>query len=110
MQRCDNCGELRLPAAQWCPGCLSEELTWVRSAGEGTVHSIIVFHQVYHAAFREEVPYNVAVVQLDEGPRIMSNIVTVSGAEDNGAAVGDRVSLNIVEVSPGFHLPKFVRR
>jgi uncharacterized OB-fold protein len=77
LQRCRGCGEWRYPIAAVCPRCLGAEHEWARSSGRGRVFSFVVFHQVYHEAFRADVPYNVALVQLEEGPFMFSNLVGI---------------------------------
>ena len=75
IQQCEVCRFRWLPAAVVCPRCWSDTVTWTASAGEGTVVSFAVYHRSYHAAFAPLVPYVVAVVELAEGPRLISNIV-----------------------------------
>lgn len=87
LQRCTDCCELRYPVAQICPACLSASFDWDRVSGRGTVFSFVVFHQVYHPAYKDDVPYNVAMIQLEEGPRMISNIVDVSGQVEAGTPV-----------------------
>ena len=58
-----------------CPRCLSTNLEWVKVSGRARLHSFTVVQQPANAAFRDDVPYVYAVVQLDEGPRLVSNIV-----------------------------------
>ena len=87
LQTCASCGHVRYPVADVCPECLSEDHGWTRMSGRGEVFSYVVFHQVYHPAYRNEVPYNVAMIQLAEGPRMISNIVGTVGPVDAGTPV-----------------------
>jgi uncharacterized OB-fold protein len=80
LQRCDACAELRYPAAQRCPVCLSANWSWQQVSGRGEVLSYIVIHQKYNDAWADRVPYNVSLIQLEEGPRMVSNVVPLSGA------------------------------
>jgi uncharacterized OB-fold protein len=73
-QRCPACGHRWLPAREDCPRCLRHDPTWEVSAGRGRIVSWVVYHQAFHGAFAARVPYNVAVVELDEGPRLVTNI------------------------------------
>ena len=75
LMKCTACGEIRLPSRQHCDRCLSPESTWFRASGRGSVRSFGIMHQRYHPGF--ELPYNVAIVELEEGPRITTNIVGV---------------------------------
>ena len=74
MQRCAPCNELYFPPRPACPRCLSTDVTWEPLSGRGTLHTYLINHR---AAPGFEPPYAIAVVQLDEGPRMMSNIVGV---------------------------------
>ncbi len=82
VQRCRTCGTHRLPATTYCAQCQSSDSEWVDSTGRGRVFSwIVVHHPVPKAAYAGEVPYVVALITLDEGPRIVSNIVGCASAD-----------------------------
>lgn len=104
LQKCGGCGHLRNPIATVCPECLAAEYDWVPLSGRGTVFATIVFHQVYHQAFADEVPYNVSVVELDEGPRLLSNVV---GRPPGEVRVGDRVGVVFTELESGVVIHQF---
>ena len=84
-QRCDACGQAWLPPREFCPNCLSGEWTWQDASGRAEVVSWVVYHRAYHPAFADRVPYNVVVAQLEEGPRLISNVVGIT--EDEGLAI-----------------------
>jgi uncharacterized OB-fold protein len=73
-QRC-SCGHAFLPARRHCPACLREDRKWERASGTGRLVSWVVYHTAYHPAFESRLPYNVALVELAEGPRLLTNIV-----------------------------------
>ena len=75
LPRCNACRRFWFPPSQRCRHCLSADCAWVKASGEGHIYSFVVFHRVYHPAFENDVPYVVAIVALDEGPRLLSNIV-----------------------------------
>ena len=104
VQRCRGCGTLRFPARDRCSACLSREAEWVPVSGKGTVFSFAVMHQVYHPGFAAEVPYAVVLVALDEGPRMISNVVGVPPSE---IRVGMPLEVVFEAVSPEVTLPKF---
>ena len=104
MQQCDDCGHIRYPVAAICPECLSGDFHWRRLSGRGTVFSYVVFHQVYHPGFKDEVPYNVALIQLEEGPRMFSNVV---GVANDAVSVGDAVEVTFETVTEDVTLPRF---
>ena len=73
-QRC-GCGHAFLPARRHCPACLQPGPRWERASGRGTLVSWVVYHTAYHPAFESRLPYNVALVELSEGPRLLTNVV-----------------------------------
>ena len=74
-QRCKNCGHAWLPARSECPECLGDQWSWEQAGGRARLISWVVYRFAHHASFAQRLPYNVAVVQLEEGPRLISNIV-----------------------------------
>ncbi len=103
LQQC-ACGHLRYPISPFCPQCLSGAFEWTPVSGRGTVFSYVVFHQAYHPGFKEDVPYNVALVQLEEGPRMYSNIV---GVPNDQVRIGDAVEVVFDAVTPEVTIPRF---
>jgi uncharacterized OB-fold protein len=77
LQRCSDCQHVWYPAGTNCPKCLSTSFEWGQLSGRGTVWSFIVYHHCWHRGFEKEIPYNVAMIQLEEGPIVISNIVDV---------------------------------
>lgn len=73
-QRC-ACGHAWLPAMRHCPACLAEGPRWETASGRGRIVSWVVYHTAYHEAFASRLPYNVALVELEEGPRLITNIL-----------------------------------
>lgn len=104
MQKCTDCGHIRYPVSHVCPECLSYEAQWVPLSGRGTVWSSIVFHQVYNPAFTQDVPYNVSMIQLAEGPRMISNVVNKPPSE---VEVGAAVEIVFDAVTPEITIPRF---
>lgn len=81
LQRCSQCGRYRFPPSTHCPECLSEAFTWQPSSGRGRLWSWIVMHQRYFKAFAADLPYICALVQLEEGPLMMSTVVGAAKEE-----------------------------
>jgi uncharacterized OB-fold protein len=75
MPRCTTCDHVFFYPRSECPRCFSTALEWVPVSGRGRLHSFTVVYQPANAAFRDEAPHVYAVVQLDEGPRMVSNVV-----------------------------------
>ena len=81
MQRCEDCTNVWFPPSTMCPNCLSTNFRWTPMSGRGTVFSYVVYHRVYHPEFAAEAPYAVAVIALEEGPRMISNVIGVAPSE-----------------------------
>ena len=75
MPRCRRCDRLFWYPREVCPVCLGADIDWVQVSGRGRLHSFTVIHQPANPAFRDDVPYIYAIVQLDEGPRLITNVV-----------------------------------
>ncbi len=75
LQKCRDCGALRYYPRAQCPECLSPRTEWVRASGRGKVYTFTVTWQNQAAGFRESIPYVMAYVQLDEGPKMLTNII-----------------------------------
>jgi uncharacterized protein len=103
-QRCRDCGTKRLYPRAVCTSCMSSSTEWVRASGRGRVYTFTVTHQNQASGFREELPYVLAVVELDEGPRLMTNVV---GCAPDAVRIGMAVEVVFDDVTPEVTLPKF---
>jgi hypothetical protein len=81
IMRCTGCGAFRMPARKHCDVCLSDAFDWVQASGKGTVRTFGVMHQKYHPGFFADLPYNLAIVELEEGPRMVTNLVGIANAD-----------------------------
>ncbi|MAT83270.1 MAG: hypothetical protein CMD39_03175 [Gammaproteobacteria bacterium] len=91
-QRCDDCGTVVWHPRRHCTGCTGGNLSWHTASGAGTIYTFSVVRQSYHPFFRTLVPYAVAWVDLDEGPRLLTNVVGVKDPTSD-LACGQRVTL-----------------
>jgi hypothetical protein len=101
---CNACGKFWFPPSQSCPHCLAVDFAWAPVSGKGKVFSFVTFHRVYHPAFAKEVPYVVALVELDEGPRLLTNIV---GVAPEKVACDMPVKVVFDDVAEDVAVPKF---
>ena len=106
IQRCDDCGSFVFFPRGLCPAGSSRSLTWRPVSGRGQVYSFTIVHRPTSPVFRDDVPYVVALVELEEGCRMMSNIVDVA-ATPEGVWIGMPVTITYDRVSPTMTLPKF---
>jgi uncharacterized OB-fold protein len=72
IQQCESCQTCLPPAQVRCDACGSDALKWVESPGLGDIYSFVVFHRSFHPFFDDKLPYTVALVELDEGPRLQA--------------------------------------
>ncbi len=105
IQRCNGCGKFQFYPRALCSHCLSDSLEWVEARGTGTIYS---FSNVYRPPSKEfkELPYIVAIIELDEGVRMMSNVVNVPPGE---VRIGMRVKVVFEDIREDLSLPKFAR-
>jgi uncharacterized OB-fold protein len=103
-QRCAACGYLRWPAAALCPECWSRDAAWTPVSPDGTVWSFGVYERAFIPAFEDAVPYVVALVELDAGPRLIANVVDAAPAD---VVVGMRVTAVFEPFAEGAALVNF---
>jgi uncharacterized OB-fold protein len=106
IRKCLACSQLHFMPRYLCPNCWSDQLEWVDAKGTGSVHSYTVMRRASDPAFAHLVPYAVALIDLDEGPRMMANIV---GANALDVKIGDRVQVTFEDRGDGAMLPQFTR-
>src|SRR5205807_5996022 len=104
IQRCATCGRVRMYPRPMCDACYSMEYEWVPASGRGKVYSWCVVHQPIHPAFKDDLPFNITEVELDEGVRIRSTVVEVTPDE---LRVGMPVEIVYDDVNDDVTLPKF---
>jgi uncharacterized OB-fold protein len=103
-QRCNVCGNPWLPARHECPRCLQSDFAWETASGVARLISWVVYHTAVNPAFKERLPYTVAVVELAEGPRLISNIV---GVDDPETLRIDQALRLTIENEHGVAVPRY---
>ncbi len=88
LQRCAACGKRQFPPRMLCSHCGARAPAWVENDGLGTVYSFTIVHRPPEQSFMADVPYVVAIVELDAGPKMMSNVV---GVPPDQVRIGMRV-------------------
>lgn len=107
VQCCKRCGHHQFPPGPVCSECLAENLEWTPASGLATLVSWAEFHRAYWPGFAADLPYNVAVVQLDEGPQIVSNLVRELAARTGQLRQGLRLKAVFDDVTPEISLVRF---
>jgi uncharacterized OB-fold protein len=109
--RCPACGKyqsptayLRVPVRPRCVSCFSAPLSWAAASGRAMLHSFAIMHQLYDEAFAHELPYNVAVVETEEGVRLTSQVVDCA---NDGLRIGMPLVAVFEQLSRDVAIPKF---
>ena len=102
IQRCGDCGAFVFIPQPVCTGCFGDDLVWVETSGRGTLYSYTVVHRAQQPAF--DVPYTVAIVELEEGFHMLSNLVDVP---PEAIEIGMPLVVTYREMSDEITLPFF---
>lgn len=106
VMRCNDCEQSYFYPRPICPNCFSRNTEWQQATGKGIVHAFAIVHRGPTAPFRERVPYVTAIVELDEGPRVPTNLIDVEMTPE-AIKVGMSVEVVFEDVSDTITLPKF---
>ena len=104
VQECSVCGHRQLYGRSLCTNCHAAVLNWIEATGRGTIYSRTIIRQNPSRSFKHLIPFVVALIDLDEGPRMMSNVVGTPAEE---VKIGDRVRVTFEPVSDATALPLF---
>ena len=104
MPRCKRCGHYFFYPREECPDCLSMDLEWVKVSGKARLHTFTVVTQPANPSFREDVPYIYAIVQLEEGPKMISNVI---GCPVEEVKIDMPLETVFEDVTPEWTLVKF---
>ena len=104
LQRCSGCRAYRHPPSPICPHCLSDGHDWVEASGRGTVYTFVVVRETRARGWDKMVPYVVAVVELEEGPRFLTNLTDVA---PEAVRIGMPVEVTFAELDGTTKLPLF---
>ena len=107
LQRCSKCGAYRHPPSPACANCLSEECEWVPSTGQGTVYTFTVVRENRARGWDKMVPYVLAVIELDEGVRMLTNLVDIA---PEAVTIGMPAVATFAELDGTTKLPLFKPR
>lgn len=95
LQRCGRCGHRPFPPRATCPACGDTGLSWKPVSGRGTVYAYTVAHRPPHPILAGQCPLVVAIVELDEGPRMITNII---GCEPTDVEIGMAVEVTFAPI------------
>jgi uncharacterized protein len=104
IQKCAACGHYQFYPRLYCTACMSDRVEWVTASGRGKVLSFTIVYRPVTQAFAADVPYVVALITLDEGPQMMSNIV---GCSPEKVQIGMPVEVMFEDWTEEISVPKF---
>lgn len=104
LQRCRACGQFQFYPRTLCRNCWSTDIEWVPSAGEGSVYTFTVVHRGPTEVFQAMTPYVVALIQLDEGVRMLSHVI---GVAPEDVTIGAKVRVAFDDITDDISLPVF---
>ena len=102
--RCGACGEAHFYPRPFCPRCGADDVSWEQCSGAATLYTWSVVHRNDLPPFRDKVPYVAAVVDLAEGPRMMTTVVGIDPAQ---LQVGMALEVSFEELGEGYVVPVF---
>ena len=98
LRYCEDCGKTYFYPRDICPACFSRNTSWIQSTGRGTLYTFSIVYRPPSPAFRDDVPYVVAVVEVEGGARIPTNLV---GIEPDPAIIKVGMAVEVVEFDAG---------
>ncbi len=104
LQRCEQCSEFQFYPRIICTSCASDKLEWVRAGGQGTILTFTIVRRPVSEAYAADVPYVVALIKLDEGPTMMSNVVQ---CDPETLQIGDPVQVLFENWTEEISIPQF---
>ncbi|MPZ86936.1 MAG: nucleic acid-binding protein [Nitriliruptorales bacterium] len=104
IQRCNSCGRFWFPPSNRCQHCWSENFAWTPASGSGELYTFTVFRRAYAPELAEQLPYVVGIVELEEGPRLITNVVD---CEPDNVRVGMLIEVVFHDIAEGVSLHAF---
>lgn len=104
LQRCSACGAFQHYPRGVCASCWGTDLEWQPSSGRGTVYTFTVTHRTQARGFKDELPYILAWVELEEGVQVMTNLV---GNDPARVTIGMPVQVTFEDVNADVSIPRF---
>lgn len=105
IQKCEDCQQHIFYPRFLCPHCFSDQVSWIKASGLGEIYSYTVVHRAF-GPFAEQTPYVVAIVELEEGVRMMTRII----GDREEIAIGKPVSVTYEQIDEELTLPYFKLR
>ncbi len=106
IQRCVDCGEAQFYHRAFCMNCSGRSLEWIQASGRGTLFTFAIVHQPPHPGFVGDVPFVTAIVELEEGIKMPSQVIGIE-PEPEQLSIGMRLEVVFEKATEKIALPKF---
>ena len=106
LRSCNDCGNAYFYPRDISPCCFSRNTTWVQASGNATLYTYAIVHRAPHPGFVQDVPFVPAIVELEEGPRMPTNIVIDEPTQEN-LQIGMSLKVVFEDITDTITLPKF---
>ncbi len=106
LRNCDSCGKPYFYPRDISPCCFSKDTSWVQASGRATLHTYGIVERVPHPGFRDDVPFVTAIVQLEEGPLMPTNVVMDEPTPEK-LQIGMPLEVTFEDITDTIALPKF---
>ena len=106
LRKCNVCGEAYFYPRDISPCCFSKDTSWIRASGKATLYTYCIAHRAPHPGFADDVPYVTAFVELEEGPRMPTNIVMEEPTPEK-LQIGMPLEVTFEDITDTIALPKF---
>lgn len=104
LPKCESCGKVHWYPRLYCPHCSGDKFEWITCSGKGVIHTFTIVRQSGHKYFKSKVPYALAMVALEEGPLVMTNIIDCDVAD---VAIDKPVTVVFEKIADDIHAPLF---
>jgi len=107
LRKCNECFKAYFYPRDISPCCFSRDTEWTQSSGRGRLYAFSIIHRSPHEGFQDETPFIIAIVELQEGPRMATNIVGIQNPTPDKLRIGMEVTVVFDNISNDLSLPKF---
>ena len=106
LRNCNSCGNPYFYPRDISPCCFSKDTSWIKASGKASLYTYAIVHRAPHPGFAQDAPFVVAIVELEEGPHMPTNIVIDDPTEEN-LKIGMALEVIFEDISEKIALPKF---
>ena len=107
LRRCDACGQAYFYPRDISPCCFSKNTSWMKASGRASLYTYAIVHRSPHPGYASEAPFVTAIVELEEGPRMPTNIVGVDDPAPEKLTIGMPLEVTFEDITDTMTLPKF---